>query len=401
MLQCEGCRNNINGDESIKCKYCSNYYDILCANLTKNLFGTMSSDQINNWKCQSCLCKMPKKDNSNALIRSSAQNVPEDSAMNVTMRRKPNQYSQQNTQNDNESDLSIDEILGDTINQTTSSPTSADRNDSITLEQISLLLDTKLEKMKASIIEDVKNTIQIELNTAIIKLQNQVDQTTINLTNKQEIMKQQITAIDQNIEKIEKQLHQLKNSKKIVLYGLTESHRETEFELIDRVSRVFHEVMNIDINPYIEEVKRIGKRGDRRPLAIELMNKRMSKYITENARDFQNTGLGIGPFMDPQTLRQRNELKEPLRTARKNGKHAIIKNNKLYINGKEYTTDSMASINTTQEPPTDNKKYNMTTSPTNHCETTTSNTQEIAPPAPAAPSVSTQRNTPRNRTFRN
>ncbi|KAF9812173.1 hypothetical protein SFRURICE_018256 [Spodoptera frugiperda] len=207
---------------------------------------------------------MPKKDNSNALIRSSAQNVPEDSAMNVTMRRKPNQYSQQNTQNDNESDLSIDEILGDTINQTTSSPTSADRNDSITLEQISLLLDTKLEKMKASIIEDVKNTIQIELNTAIIKLQNQVDQTTINLTNKQEIMKQQITAIDQNIEKIEKQLHQLKNSKKIVLYGLTESHRETEFELIDRVSRVFHEVMNIDINPYIEEVKRIGKRGDRK-----------------------------------------------------------------------------------------------------------------------------------------
>ncbi|KAH9634943.1 hypothetical protein HF086_004343 [Spodoptera exigua] len=246
---------------------------------------------------------------------------------------------------------------------------------------------------------DIKNAIQIELNNATIKLQNQVDQITTNLTNEQEIIKKQITTIDQNIENIEKQLYQLKNSNKIVLYGLTESHRETEYELIDRVSRVFHEVMNININPYIEEVKRIGKRGDRRPLAIELMNKRMSKYITENARDFHNTGLGVGPFMDPQTLQQRNELREALRKARRSGKHAIIKNNKLYINRKEYITDPAPLLNTTHEPPIDNKNYDTTTNPTIHYETMTNNTQEVTP-APAAPSVSMQRNTPRNRTFR-
>ncbi|KAH9629669.1 hypothetical protein HF086_009005 [Spodoptera exigua] len=342
---------------------------------------------------------MPKKDNSNMSIRSSTHYVPENTNINVTMRRNKNLLSQQNIQNENESGQSIDEILGDTMKQITDSPITAAKKGDITLEQISLLLDSKLEKIKTSIIEDIKNAIQIELNNATIKLQNQVDQITTNLTNEQEIIKKQITTIDQNIENIEKQLYQLKNSNKIVLYGLTESHRETEYELIDRVSRVFHEVMNININPYIEEVKRIGERGDRRPLAIELMNKRMSKYITENARDFQNTGLGVGPFMDPQTLQQRNELREALRKARRSGKHAIIKNNKLYINGKEYITDPAPLLNTTHEPPIDNKNYDTTTNPTIHYETMTNNTQEVTP-APAAPSVSMQRNTPRNRTFR-
>lgn len=151
----------------------------------------------------------------------------------------------------------------------------------------------------------------------------------------------------------------MKYSKKIVLYGLTENYNETVFDLCDRVSHVFQEIMNINIDPYIEDIKRTGRNGYKRPLAIEFISKRMTKYIFDNAREFKNTGLAVGPFMDKKALQQRYELRHKLRIARQNGDHAVIRDNKLYINGKglectSSSTDAHLNIETS-EIPTDNK----------------------------------------------
>ncbi|KOB70050.1 putative endonuclease-reverse transcriptase [Operophtera brumata] len=168
------------------------------------------------------------------------------------------------------------------------------------------------------------------------KVQDEVEQRTSTLMNEQKTIKEQIVCIDKKIENIEEQLYNLNSSKKIVLFGLAEDYYETENYLYDQVSRAFQEIMNININPYIEEIKRIGKRGHNRPLAIELISKRMTKYILENAREFKNTGLSAGIFMDGNKLQERNELRKHLVLARKNGDHAIIRNDKLIINGKEF-----------------------------------------------------------------
>lgn len=357
MFQCEGCQTDIKNAEYLICTQCNKLYDLLCANISLN--HVLSNEQTKMWKCQACICSMPKRGNSNISIRSSMQDLNfNESITNITLRRKTNR----NTQMTNENEQSIDDIIGDTMNQSTgntnllpTSPTKT-KNEDITLESISNLLDAKFAQMKFSLLEDVKNTIQQQLNTAILNLQNQVEQTTSTLTNEQKVIKEKITIIDKTIENIKNQLHNLKDKKKFVLYGLTENHQESEYDLINRVSRAFHEIMDININPYIEELKRIGKRGDNRPLAIEIMNKRMTKYIIENARTFHNSGLTIAPFMDSKTLKQRNELRENLRIARENGDHAIIRNQRLYINGKDCTVPTKLPAELSQYPSANHMK---------------------------------------------
>lgn len=124
-------------------------------------------------------------------------------------------------------------------------------------------------------------------------------------------------------------------SNNIVLHGLPFHYSETENELIDRVSYIFQDILNIDISRYIEEISFIGKRGNIRPLNIELRNKRLRKYILQNSTYFREVGLGVSEYQTNTELRQRRELKKALQDARKNGHHAIIKNNKLIINGRE------------------------------------------------------------------
>lgn len=81
------------------------------------------------------------------------------------------------------------------------------------------------------------------------------------------------------------------NSKILVLYGLDELWYETEAELHDRVIDVFQSITRVDLTGYIEDLERIGQRGSRRPLKVELLSKRMTKYLLTHVTLFKNTGL--------------------------------------------------------------------------------------------------------------
>lgn len=87
--------------------------------------------------------------------------------------------------------------------------------------------------------------------------------------------------------------------------------------------------------PYVDEISYIGRKGNRRPIKIELTSKRLRKYILENYQYFKNAGFGVSEYLSDKLLQERKELKAALQNARRNGHHAVIKNNKLLINGKE------------------------------------------------------------------
>lgn len=76
----------------------------------------------------------------------------------------------------------------------------------------------------------------------------------------------------------------------------------------------------------------------------------MVKYILQNSRNFKNTGLTVSEVLDDKSLQERKKLREILKEERKNGKHAVIRNNKLYIDYKEYkladTTPKAQNTNT-------------------------------------------------------
>lgn len=142
--------------------------------------------------------------------------------------------------------------------------------------------------------------------------------------------------------------------KKIVIYGL-QDYEENENDLIYRLIRLFIEIPNIDLTGFIEQATWIGKKGYKRPLMMELISKRMTKYILLHSHCFKNTGISISEFLDTEDLQKRSNMINILKVERKRGKHAIIRNNKLYIDGKEYkqhtTEDNKLQKMTPLTPP--------------------------------------------------
>lgn len=91
----------------------------------------------------------------------------------------------------------------------------------------------------------------------------------------------------------------------IVIYGLNEHYNEHEIDLERKVIHTFMSVMNIDLTGYIEGIQRMGKWSNRRPIQVELISKRMTKYIINNSRQFKSTGLYVAEFLDQKSLQDR------------------------------------------------------------------------------------------------
>lgn len=67
---------------------------------------------------------------------------------------------------------------------------------------------------------------------------------------------------------------------------------------------------------YIEDLERIGQRGSRRPLKVELLSKRMTKYLLTHVTLFKNTGLWISEILDQKGLQDRKERRDTRRKTR-------------------------------------------------------------------------------------
>jgi hypothetical protein len=82
-ISCAGCRSAVQGKQYLQCCLCQDYYDLLCASVSEKRFSnTMTKAHKAAWKCQACLNKAPKGDNTNTPVRSSKE-----SPDYVTLRR--------------------------------------------------------------------------------------------------------------------------------------------------------------------------------------------------------------------------------------------------------------------------------------------------------------------------
>ncbi|CAB3255402.1 unnamed protein product [Arctia plantaginis] len=98
--------------------------------------------------------------------------------------------------------------------------------------------------------------------------------------------------------------------------------------------------MQINILGYIEDLHRIGKNtNNHRPLVIELLSKRIAKFITANRQCLQGTRIYISEFLDDIALKKRHLLRAEMIKARNRGQNAIIKNNQLLIEGNKVTIE--------------------------------------------------------------
>lgn len=360
---CAGCKKHIRSIENLICSLCKDKYDLLCANITKDCYTAMTIEQIKSWKCQACRCKTPKISNLETPIHQLDYSTPQQNKTtnnNITTRKK----TSSSTINTTLDDLSI---LGDTPHP----EETINKQEAISLQNLSEIIMLRLKENNTHFILDIQNTIQIEINKAIAKLKEDIDGKTDFLHKQNEQKTQEIEKINKKIEELHNENETLKNeikslkalplysekqqqnniiddnSKKIVIFGFYEDYRESEYELNNRLIDMFYEILHIDLTGYIEEIYRIGRKNSRnRPLVIELLSKRMAKFITGNSHYFKGTRIHVSEYLNENQQKERKLLLEKMINARKNGQYAILRNNVLFIDGKQITTKEEISSKT-------------------------------------------------------
>lgn len=368
---CAGCRQEIPDRRFLKCFICHQNYDLDCANVSEQRFyNTLTKEHKQSWKCQFCRSKEPKTDNNNTPIRPQHQSencdVPCNQQSptvnrNVTKRKKIASRTKENSIMD---DITISPQGNTQILETPESYGNKDaiicleeEDDHITVRKISYILQQNNQQMLSAIqtsirkeIENVVSEIKADFKKSFEKIsvdQLQLKEDLSNLNIQISQLEKKCHAIETENESLKRQIESLQsnihfpvnetNNRILILHGLIENYWEKEEEVINRVINIFYDLLNVDISDYIEEVTFIGKRNNRRPLKIEFVNKRMKKYILENSIYLKEAGFSITEYLTPQGLQERRKLNRVLYMARQNGHHAIIKNNKLFINGKEVT----------------------------------------------------------------
>lgn len=315
----------------------------------------MTADHKAKWQCQSCVCKQPKKNNTNTPIRSLEHNINllEDTPCdNVTIRKRNKSHGTQRRDETASSDDSS--FLGDTFCQPHSE---IDPQTEPTFQNLSFMITKKLRENNSSLITQLQNTIQTEISIAITQLKQHLKQETdelkrLNTENKLEIeqLKKEIKIIKRENGTLRTEIAELgnnqkpndsirreaeENTKKFVIYGMEEYYKEPEYALHTRIIEIFRNSLNLDLMGYIEETRRIGKYQNKsRPLIVELISKRMVKYLLENSHHLQGTGIAISPLLDETKRKERRTLQVEMIKARKNGLYATIRDNQLYIQGK-------------------------------------------------------------------
>lgn len=320
-MNCAACILKIGRGEILACSSCHGTYHYRCLNMTTAYYVENKQFLLHSWCCPNC------------------ENITKRNRNDDTPTRKQNQHQCQL----NDTNMSVDDYIhhdnkiGETLtsNMQSKEITSPRSNiEIITLDKIGQLLDKKLdeklERQRKSIITELRQTMESQITIAINKLTQQMTTSIDTLNMEQTQIKNNINNIDEKIELLETENKVLKNEieklqystknttirspemeqkheNKLVIYGLNENYDEQQHVLEHRVISLFLQCMNVDLTGYIEEIFRMGKRGYRRPIQIELISKRMTKYLLNNARRLKSTGIYVSEFLNKNTLEEKRK----------------------------------------------------------------------------------------------
>lgn len=393
MAICEGCKQEIVDREKMKCHTCKQEYDLTCANVSEKRYNLFfrPCNQPREWKCPNCVCKQPKTKNDNTPIRSSTLPLPvtelQTDTMNITMRRQPKHkientsfsislnddtinpitpysstISEDNEQIINTSSSTIENTINENIMGDTLPP--EDISNRLTLQQVSELLS----KNNQDLVEHLKSAIKLEIKQAVQIFKSEITQHIDTLyCNKEKpntnvkiledtilkensSIKEKLLKLELKHKEIRDELEAMKNkinseipikthkesddNNKIVIYGIEEAYKETENLTHDLTMQVCLNLLNINLQGYIENIYRIGRKGHRRPIMVELTSKKITQRILNLSRNLKHTQISINEYLDENGLKTRKDLIEELKKARKAGKYAVIRDNKLIIEEK-------------------------------------------------------------------
>ncbi|XP_059049455.1 uncharacterized protein LOC131844558 [Achroia grisella] len=306
--QCSSCHHKLPNREHLVCTICNNIYDLECANVSvQRFYNTMTLSHKKKWKCKKCKTtnipdSTPITNNTKSTQLNPNSSVRQyigtpQSESNITIRKK----------------VALSNRLesSDKFRETLHSSKSIE-NTELNMVSIDEIITSRLEENNTILSSDLKNIMKSEIDKAVEKIINNLKENLGNYYDKLQ-----------------------NNSRKIVLYGFTEYNREHETDAYNRLLQTFQDIANINLVGYIDDIYRLGKKyNTNRPLVIELLSKKMVKYIINSSRYFYGTGLYISEYLDRDAQKEKMALREQMFLSRNRGNHAIIRNNQLFVDGK-------------------------------------------------------------------
>lgn len=378
-MNCLACKNKIGRGELLACTSCSGLYHYTCLNITTAFYRERQVDLRRLYKCPSCENKTRRRDDDTP-IKNKLTEMLEETDMSYLS-------------DDNNEPPNIN-VLEETVEIPT--PPKSDEQNMISFDKFSQLLQKELHNLKTTITTEitqtVKDIITREIKTSIINMKTEIQTTTKHLTTQQVNIEKKIEDLNRKVQQLESENRALRSEideiskagntqntpsyknnerdtlspRKIVLYGLCEYNDETERDLIERISDIFYNTIGVDANPYIENIARIGRRGNRRPLVIEFISQRFVRYILGTKYLFRNTEIALSEYKKAEDLKMERQLRQTVREARQEGKNVYIRGKKLFLNGQEYIHRKLDSEtpenitlqeeNTTKENPKENSE---------------------------------------------
>lgn len=226
MSQCNACRNKVEQNTFLQCRQCKHRYHFQCLNIQSAQYASLSKDYLASWLCPAC--------------------------SNVTRRNKPNLNTPvKSTQVPVQLDMSCDNIEPSTSGSSsiTSLPEQHKLAETLTLSDISRLLDNKLEasfqafaqSFRATLRQDIKDIVHKEMTPVIQTVKDEFSVTTDFISEEQRKLKAEIDAKDKRIKQLEADALRLQSSLNQV---------EDKLAIIDKTSRA----CNIELQA-VPEVK--------------------------------------------------------------------------------------------------------------------------------------------------
>lgn len=162
------------------------------------------------------------------------------------------------------------------------------------------------------------------------------------LEDKFKILDDKYENLKQTVENQEKRLYFLEKQtrkKNIVFFGINESessYSNLESNMIRFINERFSQELD---RRDIQEIKRIGKKGERpRPIIVTFSTLGTKINLFKQRAVLKDTGYYITEDYPQHILEKRKELQEQAKIEKENGYHVKIKYDKLVISGKHQAT---------------------------------------------------------------
>ena len=152
-------------------------------------------------------------------------------------------------------------------------------------------------------------------------------------------VKNQLMEMKKDLTRIDMMDRELRR-KNIVIFGMDVRHAESKYDTCFRVMELLANYMDLRIDEEgIDNCYWLGKRVGKRPLLVKFARGAIRDEVLNRTRYLKGSKIWIEQDYDYVTIQTRRELIPYMREARKNGKRAMLKGNKLRIGDRIYDVE--------------------------------------------------------------